>query len=256
MVTDAHIWNWEVTATTAWLAGAIPVLCLGGFIAVLGAWWRRAKRSIRASQAHLQGSDLRYRAILNASPDAIFITNLESGRHVMLSPGGAKMFGWEQEDEMLGQLWLDGIEPADRARAAADIGLMVQGQRPGPSQYRALRADGSVFDIEAHRDLVMDSDGQAIQMVTVVRDITERKQIENYRQMDVEILAILTREGTLQEIFQQILTLIKAGTGSDAVGIRLQEEDDFPYIVQQGFGEDFRFGMVHLHQQRPVPGVP
>jgi PAS domain-containing protein len=38
---------------------------------------------------------------------------------------------------------------------------------------------------------------------------------------------------------QRVLAVLKARTESDAVGIRLQDGDDFPYFTQEGFSEDF-----------------
>jgi hypothetical protein len=70
-------------------------------------------------------------------------------------------------------------------------------------------------------------------------NITERKQAETYREMGREILQILNEPGDLQESIQQVLVALKTRTGVDAVGLRLQEGEDFPYFAQDGFSRDF-----------------
>ncbi len=73
----------------------------------------------------------------------------------------------------------------------------------------------------------------------IILDITERKRAETYRELSREILQILNEPGDLQETIQQVLAALKRRTGVDAVGLRLQEGDDFPYFVQDGFSKDF-----------------
>jgi PAS domain S-box-containing protein len=221
------------------LYGIASIVLAALFLSVIFVLLSHTDRGIHAQQAHLRASEALHRSILNASPDAIFITDLMTGRNVMISPGAGTMFGCEPADELLGKLLLDSIDPADRERAAANIALAAHDQRPGPAAYRAQRADGSAFDIEANSDLIRDTDGQAIRIVTIVRDITERKQVEAYRALDAMVLQILIRDIPLQDAIEDMLTAIKTHTGLDAVGIRLQDGEDFPYVAQQGFTEDF-----------------
>ena len=72
-----------------------------------------------------------------------------------------------------------------------------------------------------------------------IRYAIARKQAEVYRAMGLEILQILNEPATLFDAFQRILAELKARTGFDAVGIRLQDGEDFPYFAQVGFSGDF-----------------
>ncbi len=86
---------------------------------------------------------------------------------------------------------------------------------------------------------LINSVGEITGVIGTVRDITERKQTERYREMGTEILQILNEQIPLQDSIQRILASFKTHSGIDSVGIRLQEGDDFPYIGQQGFSEEF-----------------
>ena len=79
--------------------------------------------------------------------------------------------------------------------------------------------------------------GQAI--LGIVRDITERKRAQLFRDIGREILQILNQTGTLKNSLQHVVATLKASTGVDAVGIRLQYGEDYPYFSQTGFSKDF-----------------
>jgi PAS domain S-box-containing protein len=84
-----------------------------------------------------------------------------------------------------------------------------------------------------------DSFGNVNGAIEIIRDITEQKQADAYREMGREILQILNEPGDFNSSLQRINITFKEQTGLDAVGIRLQDGDDFPYTAQIGFSEDF-----------------
>ena len=127
----------------------------------------------RVGNALLESESL-YRSILLASPDGITITDI-GGNIKMISPTGVKMFGYEREEEMLRRNIIEFAPPEERERVLANI----QGLFLGVSEYIALRADGSTFDIETNGQCLFDADGHVTSVVYVVRDITERKQAGN-----------------------------------------------------------------------------
>jgi PAS domain S-box-containing protein len=119
-----------------------------------------------------------------------------------------------------------------------------------PQHFTELRQRGSLTHESEHRT----KDGRLIPVEIVanhiqfgseqrncafVRDITARKQAEAYREIDRQVLQILTEPGGLADSSRLVLGTMKKLTGLDAVGIRLQDGEDFPYFVQQGFADDF-----------------
>jgi len=70
-------------------------------------------------------------------------------------------------------------------------------------------------------------------------DVTERRQNETFREMRREILQILNEPGETSDLIHRTLLVLKKQTGFDAVGIRLQEGDDYPYFDRIGFTCDF-----------------
>jgi PAS domain S-box-containing protein len=193
----------------------------------------------KLAEERLRKSEELYRSILRSTPDAVFITDLKDNRHIMVSPGAVKMFGYQSEDGLVGHLGADYVSPEDRERLGYNISRMFRGEVIGPIGYKALRADGSTFEMESNCEIIRDVEGQPVQLVSIVRDITEHKQSERRQSLTAEILTILNDTHVVTDTIDRILTLIKRDTGFDAVGVRLRMGDDFPYFVQQGFADDF-----------------
>lgn len=81
--------------------------------------------------------------------------------------------------------------------------------------------------------------GKTERYVFMHENITTRKLAEEYRSIGSEILQKLNDQDTLQNAIQNVLTLLKQYTQFEAIGIRLQSGEDFPYFNQDGFTDDF-----------------
>ena len=127
----------------------------------------------------LRESEETYRSILRASPDGITITDLD-GRILMSSPEACRIFGHAQGEGESVDL-LEFVAPEDRGRARSTLQRLQQGVQPGPGEYRGLRKDGSLVEMEVNCGLIHGGQGQAVKMVFVVRDISERRKAETER---------------------------------------------------------------------------
>ena len=83
----------------------------------------------------------------------------------------------------------------------------------------------------------------------VFRDVSEeyhrREQMERRHNLSYELLGILNSSAALPDMINAVILAIKRWTGFDAVGIRLQAGDDFPYFSQIGFSDDFLLTEIH-----------
>jgi len=73
----------------------------------------------------------------------------------------------------------------------------------------------------------------------ITTDITKKKLENIYGEISNNILKILNEPTGFRDSIQRILEILKIRAGFDAVGIRLQEGDDYPYFEQIGFSKDF-----------------
>ncbi len=159
----------------------------------------------RRAQEELRESEERYRSILRASPDDITITDLQ-GTVEIVSPAALTIFGYSREDDIRGRRIDEFLIAEDRKRAAENIAMMFKGVFTGLGEYRAVRTDGSIIDIEANASFLYDAHGQPSRIVLVIRDITERKRAEKaFMQINkkLNLLSSITRH----DINNQVLAL-------------------------------------------------
>jgi PAS domain S-box-containing protein len=100
-------------------------------------------------------------------------------------------------------------------------------------EMHLIRADGSLFWTQLQTALAHKGE-----YWITLNDISLRKKIEAYQIMSRDVLQKLNEPGDLQVSIHHAISVLKSQTGFDAVGIRLQEGDDFPYFAQEGFSKD------------------
>jgi len=124
----------------------------------------------------LRHSEELHRSILNASPDAIVVVEM-NGQIRMVSPAALTLYECENSNQLLGLNMFDFLVPEDKIRAVSNCELMFNGYL-GTIEYRIVRMDGSVFFAEINGDIIWDTLDKPNGMVFIIRDITDRKKGE------------------------------------------------------------------------------
>ncbi|HEU0291761.1 MAG TPA: PAS domain S-box protein [Anaerolineales bacterium] len=75
-------------------------------------------------------------------------------------------------------LFFERVHPADRQKVQEAIGQAIAGKKPYEIEHRIIRPDGVERILEERADLIYDQQGQVIQILGAVQDITERKRTE------------------------------------------------------------------------------
>ncbi len=125
----------------------------------------------------LRESEEKLRNTIESSPEAITLINM-NGKVVDCNQAALEMFGYAKKEEMVGEDGFAVISSKDRAKAMEDLTTLPQ---KGPIKnigVRMVAKDGREFAAEASASLVRDASGNPKYVVTLVRDITERKQME------------------------------------------------------------------------------
>ena len=137
---------------------------------------RRFTARLRALNAQLRESELRYRMLAENSRDLVVRMNLD-GRRTYVSPSSKDLFGLDPAD-LVDPRW-DLLHPDDRAMA--EQSLRELGEQGGSASitYRIRHQDGNYVWIETLARLVPDPDhGGPPDIVYSGRDITTRVRIE------------------------------------------------------------------------------
>jgi len=138
----------------------------------------RAENEARRKTAEaLKASEALYRSILDASPDAIVLSDL-LGRIQMVSPNGLKLMGFEKESFLVGKYLGEFLAKDDVERAMKNIESMFLGVFNGPEEYQLINSDNQLASVEINAQFVMDENGEPFRFVFAIRDISERKKAE------------------------------------------------------------------------------
>ena len=133
-----------------------------------------------AAERAMRESELRFRAIAENATDIILRIGPDGIRRYA-SPACREILGLDPA-EMIGRGDLRQVHPDDRAFVMEQFAAAFRGGGPEIKIYtfRALRYDGGMLWLEA-RDRVLkdEANGQPIELVSMLRDVTERVRSED-----------------------------------------------------------------------------
>lgn len=150
----------------------------------------------QAEQALIE-SEARYRTLVETSPDAISVCEL-NGKLLFCNRQVAVLHGYESETELLGRFACELIVPEKRSIAALCLQKVLKHGSIRDVEYTMIRKDGSRFPAEVSASLIRDAQGQPQAIIGLVRDITDRKSAQDALKKGKEDLEVQVEERTAQ----------------------------------------------------------
>jgi len=133
----------------------------------------------RAAQAALAESEARYRLLADLATDIIMRMDAD-GVIRYISPS-CRRLGYEAE-EMIGKSAFDFLHPEDLEQAQARSEALFKGEPRASGdgrEYRAVTKDGEVVWLEGMSALSRNEAGALVDIVSHLRDVTERRAFED-----------------------------------------------------------------------------
>jgi PAS domain S-box-containing protein len=161
----------------------------------------------RAAEHLIAESERRYRLLAENATDMIVRMDADGVRRYV-SPASRELLGYEP-DEMLGQdiSWL--IHPDDLPTVSKRLQEMLSGHRNQDTvTYRGRHRNDQWVWLESHRRLIRDQAGRPHEVVSVVRNISERRRLEEQLRQSQKMEAVGQLTGGIAHDFNNLLTVI------------------------------------------------
>ncbi len=131
--------------------------------------------------------------------------------------------------------------PADVEAVTGALTAVISGESDTLDSIHRLRRERSADWVWVHswgHCTQRDARGQAIEIIGIAFDITRQRTVEMGNAFIVRLLNRLVEGGNRKALIKDMLSLVKSFTTVDAVAIRVKQDDDYPYYVNDGLSDE------------------
>jgi PAS domain S-box-containing protein len=178
----------DVLAPILKIVGVLSLAVIGVLLPMFGAlFWsarrlkageRQLEQRVRERTHELEESENRLKLAQQVTNSGTWDWNPVTN-HATWSEGAWEVFGLAPSNQWVTQeIWEQCLHPDDRSRAVQTTGHALKEAQTYFDQYRIVKPTGAICWVESQARVLRNEQGQPLRMIGVVRDITERKQME------------------------------------------------------------------------------
>ncbi|MFA5072509.1 MAG: response regulator [Nitrospirota bacterium] len=229
----------ETIAIQSISEGAQDYLVKGQFDSSLLVRTIQYARERKKVENALQESENRYKSLFASNLDCLY--KIDKNSHfIMMNHAGAELFGYRTPEEMIGtsaeEIWVDSKE------RHKFIQVLQHNKMIKSYPFKAKKRNGEIIYLEASSYVLEDVQGAYIGHEGIMRDVTEKRKLEEQLVQSQKIEAIGTLAGGVAHDFNNILTAIIGYTY--VVLMKLNKDDPLNYELQQVLAAADRAAML------------
>jgi PAS domain S-box-containing protein len=205
------------------------------------------EQRVKDRTKELQRSESRHKALVESSPDAILMLDLE-GRIIFASPQAAERHEADEANDLIGRSVMDLVVESDRELLKSNIQRLLKSEIRRDDQYTGLRTDGTTFIGEVSSSVINGASGEPEALMAVYRDITEHKEAQDALQKEQDSLRRMLRASDRDR--KLIAYEIHDGIAQQLLGALLQFEAvlQVDHALAEDAGVPFDIGLAALRQ--------
>jgi PAS domain S-box-containing protein len=204
----------------------------------------------------LKESEEKYRALTENTPDILFSTDI-AGNITYASPQVEK-YGFTEED-VIGKPLSNFVHPADLDRVESNLAREIKEGVQFVSRFRIRDKWGTIFWFEEKSSLRLDLQGKPIGIYGILRDVTERKHVEDAIEIankKLNLMNQITRHDILNTITGVLgcVDMAKATNSPEEKELLLNDIRELTRVIQRHitFTREYQEVGVHLPQWQNV----
>ena len=170
-------------------------------------------------EREIRESEEKYRALVESSPDAVFLHDRD-GRYLYINSAGARYYGKEPAD-IVGKTLAELI-PKERAQdMLKDLSRVFREQTPVEGEYALTAATGSHL-FSTILAPIRNDDGAVTAVIGIARDVTEQKVLQEQLQRAARLASVGTLAAGVAHEINNPLAVISV----DLLRMKRQYEDE------------------------------
>ena len=159
----------------------------------------------KQSEEALRESEERNRSLLTASPDGIWIHR--NPRVEYVNDALVTMLGYKSADEIVGREIYEMLPPEHREAVRERLERLTTERPAAPlGEFAMLKRDGAVLDVEVASASFRQKD--AVWIITIIRDITERKRAERMLRLEHTVPSCLADADSAAEALKAVIRAV------------------------------------------------
>lgn len=199
------------------------------------------------AEEELRKSEERLNLALGAVNDAVWDWNVSTGE-VYFSSRWYTMLGYEPNElPQAFETWRKLLHPDDLPKAEQTILKHLESGELFQTEFRMQTKEGRWRWILGRGKTVgRDDQGNASRTLGTHVDITERINYQKEQEITINLLNALHKKNTLHGLIREVTGLLQNWSNFEAVGICLQEGDDYTHFETRGEASQFVESEHHL----------